>query len=39
MRRLKFRIGKLVLATAVGLMVSGCASAPAIRVSDADGVE
>ena len=39
MRRLKFRIGKLVPAIAVGLMVSGCASAPAIRVSDADGVE
>ena len=39
MKGLKCRIVKLVLATAAGLMVSGCASSPAIRVSDADGVE
>lgn len=39
MEYLKFRITKFAIAAAVGLLVSGCASSTAIRVSDADGVE
>ncbi len=39
MKKPNFKLEKLILATAIALTLSGCASAPAIRVSEADGVE